>query len=183
MNTVSSIQNQATLGGLASLKSKTKVLPNTRNKMLKLFRDTPNFRKMQSYAVPQNIYNKPMTKIKRTPSPKKTNDIDDLLYSMKKMNVKSPKKKTPSPKKPNTYANDANDINDLVNMFGKVQLKKQRDTKTTTKKKTNTRPRMKKMDVDISDDDFLSNLFSKKMNLRNKKTTQRVQNVQPLRRS
>jgi hypothetical protein len=191
MNKVKKVQSLKR-GGLASTRPMIKMLPNTRNKMYKLFRDTsyaipvtPNVKRIQSYPLPQNmVQNKPL-KLRKSPSPKKLNsidDIDDLINSIGVLNINKSKNKSPSPN-----AINADDINDLVNMFGKVKLKpktnrpnrpvqKKTNTKSKTKTQSNSRRTMKN-----NDDDMLSSLFEKKMKIGNKKQMKQPQ--QPLRRS
>ena len=144
MNKVKKVQSLKR-GGLASTRPMIKMLPNTRNKMYKLFRDTsyaipvtPNVKRIQSYPLPQNmVQNKPL-KLRKSPSPKKLNsidDIDDLINSIGVLNINKSKNKSPSPN-----AINADDINDLVNMFGKVKLKpKTNRPNRPVQKKTNTK--------------------------------------------
>lgn len=174
-------------GGLASTKKMSKILPNTRNKIFKLLRDTsyatPAIKRIQSYSLPQNMSHKGQINIRKSPSPRKNNDFDDLVSSMKGLNInKSNKyKKSKSPTPFNTE-----DVNDLVNMFGKVKI--QQGIKKPVQKKTNTKSQSKlesksKSKLKQNDDDILSNLFQKKMKFGNKKIKHHQQSQQPLRRS
>jgi len=185
MNKVKKVQSLKR-GGLASTRPMIKMLPNTRNKMYKLFRDTsyaipvtPNVKRIQSYPLPQNmVQNKPL-KQRKSPSPQKLNSIDDLINSIDVLNINKSKTKSPSPN-----AINADDINDLVNMFGKVKLKQKTNRpvqkKTNTKSKTSTQSKSRRT-MKNNDDDLLSSLFEKKMKIGNKKQMKQPQ--QPLRRS
>lgn len=91
-----------------------------------------------------------------------SNIVDVDFLSRQFDNVKI--KKSPSPK----VLTVKDDVDDIVKMFENVKIKPVRIKSIKTKKKKSTkasRRKLPKMDVDLSDDDFLSGLLNKSMRI------------------
>ena len=178
-------------GGVASSKSRTKVLRNTRDKMYKPSRNQHVFSNLLPYKQIKEV------KIKNTPSSSyvkvENSQVDDLLHQFEKIKVKSPSdlkfskqkiKKSPSPRN----IDDTGEMDSFMKMFESIKIKpdKKLSSKKSTKKantKRSSTSKKPKMDIDISDDDFLTGLMMKSMRISNKKKKVPQMTSQPLRRS
>lgn len=177
-------------GGVASSKSMVRLLPNTRKKMYKPIRDTPDFRRVQTYQHPQNMKyytQQHPIKIKNSPSP--TDELSQYFGKIN-MNKRTPTKQVKFQKSPSPNVLSASDdLDDLMKMFGNVKIQPgKKQTKKTTRKTTRktkstkaSRRKLPKMDVDVSDDDFLSGLLNKSMRISTKQSKKPI--AQPTRRS
>jgi hypothetical protein len=121
-------------------------------------------------------------KFKSSPSPpylttdgSNGSDIDFLSRQFDNVKIK----KSPSP----NVLTVKDDVDDVVKMFEKVKIKPIQKQSIKTKKKQSTkasRRKLPKMNVDISDDDFLSGLLNKSMRI-SRQPKKPI--VQPTRRS